>query len=388
MKILIVHNGYCLSGGEDAVVASEQAALSGRGHKVIVYRRNNAEFVAKPALKKILYLLTGSFFSRDTFRELSALIERERPDMAHVHNIFFMVSASVYAACSKYSVPVVQTLHNYRYICANALLYANGRVCQRCLKLAFLPAMFLRCRNGSCLESTWVWLWITWLRQSGLLNKVARFIALSNFSKSRFVAAGFNESNIVVKPNFVKELPRRKGIGEFVLFAGALADYKGIDDLMLIIERSVGIPFVVAGEGEAEDRLRKWKHSLGSGYSVNIKGPVPFEDLIRLISYASVVIVPSKCPENFPRIIAEAFACAVPVLATDSPVMREIVVNGNGELYGTIDEAVAKLRKMHEDKGFNLVAGEKALQCYREKYTEEENMRILESVYASAMRHA
>lgn len=388
MKILIIHNEYCFSGGEDAVVSSEQAALSARGHTVEVYRCSNLEFSAKPAFKKILFLLSDYFFSQKTFRELSVLIKCRRPDIVHVHNIFFNISASVYAVCHKYSVPVVQTLHNYRYLCPNALFYVKGKICQRCLKGNFFQAVVFCCRNGNLFQSFWAALWNFWLRKSGLLNNIACYIASSEFSKGRFVAAGFDGSKISVKPNFVRALSLRLQEGSFVLYAGALVDYKGIDDLMQIIELSPGIPFVVAGQGPKEQELKNWLSSLDKRYVIEFKGQVSPDVLMGLLSQAAVLLFPSKCYENFPRIIVEAFACGVPVLAADTPVMQEIIVEGSGQLYSTINDAVPKLSKMFFQKKINAEAGKKAAQCYREKYTEEKNMQLLESVYAVAIEGA
>jgi len=385
MKVLIIHNGYCLPGGEDSVVASEQAALSARGHQVISYYRNNREFSSMPASGKALFLITEYFFSRRTARELSALIEREKPDIVHVHNIFYTISPSVYTVCRKYAIPIVQTLHNYRYLCPNALFFVNGRICQRCLSGNFLRAVLLRCRNGSVLESLWSSLWVWRLRKSGFLNSINRYIALSEFSKSRFVAAGFDESRISVKPNFVKALPKRLEAGSFVLYAGALVDYKGVDELMRIIERSVGIPFVIAGQGPKEKELRNWLSSLDNRYIIEFKGQVSADVMAGLLSNASVLLFTSRCYENFPRIIVEAFSCGVPVLASDTPVMKEIIEDGNGELYGTVDDASQKLKNLFFQKQANDIAGKKAMQCYVQKYTQDRNMDMLESIYKSAV---
>ena len=60
-------------------------------------------------------------------RELGELVRRERPNVAHFHNTFPLITPSAYAACREQGVPVVQTLHNYRLVCCAATFFRDGR---------------------------------------------------------------------------------------------------------------------------------------------------------------------------------------------------------------------------------------------------------------------
>src|SRR6266478_8564402 len=131
MKILVAHNSYLRRGGEDVTAEQEMALLRAHGHSVVEYRRSNAE-IAEASLHG-LPLLRQAVWAADSHRDFRELVHRERPDIAHFHNTFTMISPSAYYACAEYGVPIVQTVQNYRLLCPNASLFRNGQVCESCV---------------------------------------------------------------------------------------------------------------------------------------------------------------------------------------------------------------------------------------------------------------
>ena len=81
---------------------------------------------------QVLHTAASMSWSRSTYDELTRLLRHERPDVAHFHNTFPLITPSAYAACRDAGVPVVQTLHNYRLICCAATFFRDGKVCQLC----------------------------------------------------------------------------------------------------------------------------------------------------------------------------------------------------------------------------------------------------------------
>ncbi|MCL1857586.1 MAG: glycosyltransferase, partial [Kiritimatiellaeota bacterium] len=132
MKILIVHNYYQHAGGEDAVFKTECAMLTKAGHEVVTWEtHNDAIDTSTPA--KALRTAVKTVWNRDSYHALRAVIHTHRPDVVHFHNTFPLISPAAYWACKKENTPVVQTLHNFRLGCLNALLFRRGRVCEKCL---------------------------------------------------------------------------------------------------------------------------------------------------------------------------------------------------------------------------------------------------------------
>src|SRR3954447_20391072 len=105
MRVVIAHNAYQLSGGEDAVVTAETDLLRSHGHDVIEYRRHNDEITGSSLIR----LAGGTVWSKRTYRELTTLLARERPQVVHSHNTFPLVSPSLYWAAANAGVAVVQT---------------------------------------------------------------------------------------------------------------------------------------------------------------------------------------------------------------------------------------------------------------------------------------
>src|SRR2546428_5328072 len=123
VKLLLVHNSYQQSGGEDQVFASELELLASHGHDVVRFTAHND---AVRQLSK-LSLAFRTSWNPTTYREMRAVLQRERPQIVHVHNTLPLLSPAVYYAAGAARVPGVQTLHNYRLVCPGALLLREQR---------------------------------------------------------------------------------------------------------------------------------------------------------------------------------------------------------------------------------------------------------------------
>jgi len=125
-------------------VEAQVSLLRERGHKVILYTRHNAEIERYGLLQKAAFF-PAAVFSRRTYYEIRTVVARERPDVVHVHNVFPLISPSVYRALKDSGVPVVQTAHNFRFLYPNALFYTHGRICERCKYGNMLHAVRWKC---------------------------------------------------------------------------------------------------------------------------------------------------------------------------------------------------------------------------------------------------
>lgn len=123
MKILVVHNHYLEKGGEDEVVSAEVRLLEEHGHKVILYEKSNEQIKNLPFFKKLIFMLLELNFSKTVYKEVKEIIKKETPDIVHIHNIFICITPSVYLALKEENIPVVQTLHNYRFFCLRGTFF-------------------------------------------------------------------------------------------------------------------------------------------------------------------------------------------------------------------------------------------------------------------------
>src|SRR5262245_4787666 len=130
MKILVAHNRYQQYGGEDSVFDSEVELLRAAGHDVETLIKSN-DAIKSPIDKIVTMARTAR--NRHGMVAMAARIENFRPDVVHVHNFFPLLSPGIYEVCRAANIPVVQTLHNFRPICANGLLLRSNQSCHLCV---------------------------------------------------------------------------------------------------------------------------------------------------------------------------------------------------------------------------------------------------------------
>ena len=221
MRILAIHNRYQIRGGEDEVYEAEVSLLREMGHQVEVYEASN-DRVAK--LGK-LRLAADTVWSKEAYRDVEHQLKKQRPDVVHVQNFFPLISPSVYYAAKAQGVPVVQTLHNYRLLCPNALFFRDGKVCEDCLgQIIPYPGVMHGCYRENKVASAGVATMLSVHRAMNTWTKmVDSYITLTEFARQKFIAGGIPAEKIVVKPNFVR--PSQNLEVEAVVTLSLLADF-------------------------------------------------------------------------------------------------------------------------------------------------------------------
>lgn len=388
MRILVVHNFYQQPGGEDYVFAAETALLEEHGHEVIRYTAHNDDLRNMRAIDQAQRML----WNQHTWDELSALIERTRPDIAHFHNTFVLISPAAYDACVRAGVPVVQTLHNYRLICANALLLRNQQPCHRCLgKTPPWPGVWHACYRGSHLQSAGLVAMLTAHRWRGTWqSQVSRYIALSEFAREQFIAGGLPAAKIAVKPNFVMPDPGCKTqTGDYALFVGRLSTEKGVETL-LEAWTSAGarkVPLYIVGDGPLMETVQRTvtENQLSE---VAILGRVAHHEVVELLHRARLLVFPSICYENFSLVLVEAFACGVPVVGSGLGSTSEIIAHGHtGLLFasGDAQDLAAKVTWLWERPARAAQMGRAARAVFETDYSAESNYKLLCQIYDQAI---
>lgn len=382
-RILQVHNIYHHAGGEDIVVANENRLLAEHGHEVLQDLSHNDTI--RGAYRKLVVAWQAPYSHRSR-QHMSQVIGTVRPDIVHVHNFFPLLTPAIYDACQDAGVPVVQTLHNYRTICAGALLMRDGRPCEDCIGRSPYQAVLHGCYRDSRLGSLAVARMIgRHQRKKTWHTKVDRLIALTEFGRQKFIEAGFPGERIRVKPNFVKDpVPQpRNAAGQLrALCVGRLSAEKGIRTL-LEAWSTLDVQLNMAGSGPLEDTVRQ-----AGLANINCLGQVAPSAVTHEMQAASVLIFPSECYEGFPMTIVEAFSCGLPVIASRLGSMAEIVEDGVTGLHfvpGDADDLAAKVRWAEAHPEEVQVMGRNARKAFEERYTEGANYRTLLSIYREAL---
>lgn len=392
MNILLVHNTYQQPGGEDVVFTQERRMLENKGHRVSTYERSNWEANEYIGLRQIS-LARRTVWASDTRREFVHILRAQKPDIVHVHNTFPMISPSIYSACSEVKVPVVQTLHNYRLLCPAGTLFRDGKVCEECMTSSLLRGVEHACYRNSRAATAAAALMLAFHRMRGTWEReISCYVALTDFSKSKFVEGGLPAERIFVKPNFVDPDPAaRTGDGDYALFVGRLSPEKRVSTVLQAWKRlRLPIPIVVIGGGpdKAELEAQAAQDNLGN---VRFHGQVPREQTLAAINHARFLVFSSEWYENFPVTIAEAFACRTPVIASRLGAMAEIVSDGYSGLHFTPGDPEDLAHKVewawtHPDE--IRAMGENARKEYESKYTAEKNYPRLMEIYEHAKAFA
>ena len=385
MKILLVHNTYQQAGGEDVVFQQEKQNLQRGGHRVATYERSNHELEQYSALQRATLIKT-IVWNTDSRREFAQLLARESPDLVHVHNTFVMISPSIYSACREQGVPVVQTLQNYRLMCPGALFFRDGKVCEECVEHSLWRGIQHGCYRDSQLQTAGVALMLAWHRQLKTYHELVDCsVAATEFSRAKFVAAGFNPDKIVVKPNFMDQDPRpRERAGDYAVFTGRLSQEKGVATLVAAWERvHSGIPLKIVGDGPLRAGLEAQAKARGLK-GITFCGRLSREESIATVKGSRFQITPSVWYEGFPMVIVEAFACGVPVLCSRLGGMQEIVEESSTGLHfnpGDAEDLAAKVEWAWNHPAELAEMGLAARRKFETDYTAEKNYTRLMEIY-------
>lgn len=391
MKILLAHNFYQQPGGEDVVFEQERQLLQRAGHTVLCYQRSNYEANSYSGVKR-LQLALRTIWSEDTRQTFARLLNREHPDIVHVHNTFLMISPSIFSACRDAGIPVVKTLHNYRLYCPAATFFRNGHVCEDCVNKNLASGIVHGCYRGSRAATATVALELSVHRwRHTWTQDVDCYIALTEFARTRFLRAGLPADRVFVKPNFVYPDPgsRPNSEGSYALFVGRLSEER----LRALLSawsllKDPQIPLLIVGGGPQLEDFRQRAASKGLN-GVTFLGHQSREKVTAAMQSARFLVFSSEWYESFPVTIAESFASGVPVICSRIGAMKEIVQDGQTGLTfapGNAAELAAKVEWAWNHPQELSIMGNAARREYETKYTAEQAYPQLMEIYRSAMR--
>jgi glycosyltransferase involved in cell wall biosynthesis len=383
MRILMVHNHYLIRGGEDECVEAELRLLRAAGHEVDLFTETNSSLDHGAGASAALRAL----WSTESHRAIGDALSRTRYDLIHVHNFFPRLSPAVHYAARSAGVPVVQTIHNYRLLCANAHFYRDRQPCESCLgRVMPWPAIVHRCYRQSAGASAAVGAMLTLHRALDTWNRtVDVYVAPSEFVRRKLVAGGLPAERIVVKPHFVDPDPGAGGGGGHALFIGRLSDEKGAGTL-LKAWTTLGpkLPLTLVGSDGLGPGLASQAARLPG---VRWLGTQPMSEVHSLMRDARMVVVPSECYETFGRVVIEAFAAGTPVVASRIGAVEELIDEGRtGLLFraGDVEDLVAKVERLCDDRAALTAMRAAARHEFERRYTAERNYAMLMEIYTRA----
>jgi glycosyltransferase involved in cell wall biosynthesis len=379
MKILLVHNTYQQSGGEDAVFQHEGKLLEQYGNTVLHETKDNEEI--NGFIQKVKTAL-NTVYSISAKKAFSHRLKREKPDVVHIHNFFPLFTPAIFYAAKALKIPTILTLHNYRIICPTALLMHKGKVNERSIKSGPIWTIRHRVYKDSLPGTVALAGMILFHRIVGTWKKqVDCFVVLTEFAKNKFIEAGIPADKIKVKPNFIPDPHDEKSAiekkGGFGIYVGRLSAEKGISTLLKAWE-AIDYPLKIVGDGPLMNEVIS-----ANNPNIEILGFQKNEQVQQLIQDADFLIMPSEWYEGFPMTLLESFANATPALVSDIGSLAEIVEHGKTGLKfeaGNVDSLIASVQCFLNESDRQQLSLN-ARRAYLTNYTPSTNYKSLMSIY-------
>ncbi|NIM19400.1 MAG: glycosyltransferase [Candidatus Latescibacteria bacterium] len=411
MDILLCNKFFYEKGGAERYFFSLSRALEERGHRAIHFSMHHPDNVESTYrgyfVKEKRYddslgaweaLSQGVSFirSREAAKRMKELVTDQRPQIAHLHNIYHQITPSIVPVLKRAGVPIVMTLHDYKLICPNYTLFARGTHCNRCIGGKFHQALLARCNGGSLTRSALLALEAYWQKWTHVYDAIRLFISPSRFLMERFIDAGFSPERVIHLPSFVHDdIPRAKEAseenrllalpGKYVLYFGRLSEEKGLFSLLDALKQCDNVTLVFAGDGPLFGSLKGCAES--HGLDVHFMGYVQKPALDRIIENARAVVLPSLWPENAPFTVLEAASLGVPVIVSDMGGLPEMAELLGGIVFPSGDSGslAEKITRIWSDDALADRMGRNASNAVERQYRKDVHIDALETIYHSVL---
>lgn len=386
MRVLLVHNYYQQAGGEDTVFEQEAALLRDNGVTVetLIFTNETFDGTWLGNIKSA----AQAFYNSDSAQRLAGVLDAFRPDVVHIHNLFYTASPAVILVAKQRGIPVVMTLHNYRLVCANGLLMRPGKTpCEDCLT-STIPLAGIRhgCFRDSAAQTAHLTLLTSVHRLLNTWKQVDRFIVLTEFARQTFLRSSLHlkPEQVAVKPNSLINLGYAPFTerADFFLYVGRLTNDKGIQTLIDAAYKA-SFPVHIIGTGPmlgmVQEAAKKLDH-------VTYLGVQPRQAVWDAIRQCRALVVPSLCYEGLPTVILEAFASGTPVICSDQKNLNQIIDNTQtGLLFKTGDSNDLVRIINHSDSVDLEKLAQSGYQKYLASYTPERSFQGLRAIYEAVI---
>jgi len=394
MKILIVQTYHHYRGGDATYGFSLANLLRKNGHQVNFFGMQHPlnlpceddkyfvdyiDFREANVNKNIISgirVLSRSIYSTHVREKFKAIIEDKKPNFIHIQNLHGHLTPSILFEAKKNNIPVVMTLHDFKFICPNTHLLSHNEICESCEGKKFYNCLIKKCKKNS-LSASFVAVLEAYIHRAlKIKDLIDVYISPSEFLKNKHTQYGWYGKRIEVINNFLNSNRLKncsKTNAKYVLYLGQLEPWKGVSTLLKAAKELPQISFKLLGSGSSKDELIKQKADSVLN-NVEFEGFKTGEELNQNIQRASIIVVPSECYENYPYSVMEAMAFGKPVIASNLGGIPELVINNKtGFLFekGNYFELAEKIKKLFSDEVKLLEFGQNAYEFASNNLNEE-----------------
>jgi len=293
-----------------------------------IYRAVNGHFTSAGRFRSTL----GDRFLADS---MARVVRETRPHLIHIHHLMGLPAGPL--ATIGRAVPLVVTLHDYWWVCANAQLITDyhGEVCEG-------PRCWLNCARCGLARAGAGRAWLLsplvaslfgWraLILRRLMPHVAAWIAPTAFVANWHTAHRFPAGRMHVVGHGI-ELPsltrpeHPDGMVSHFAYIGGLSQQKGIH---VLIDAFNALPasarLTVAGDESAFPDYCTALRARAVHPGIRFVGRLDRAEVWQTLEDADALVVPSLWYETSSLAIQEAFATGTPVVVADHGALSERV---------------------------------------------------------------
>lgn len=376
MKILQIHKYFTKKRGGGSVTAFFEIAkmLQNRGHEVSIFSMQDPQNETTPCAKyfpshfdlnakagfwKKIHWAGKLIYNREAKNKMTELIDAEKPEIAHLHNIYHYLTPSIISPLKKKHIPVVMTLHDYKIICPNYKLFNQGKICEKCK-----GGKYYQCFLNKCLKKSWSASFLAMLE--AYFHKVLKsydqvdlFLAPSDFMRKKCIEFGLAPEKIKKMRysfDFKETQVALEKIEEknYFLFLGRLSEEKGLINLIQAVKKLVvnekmnNNYLLIVGKGPQEVKLKKLVQRENLKDKVIFAGFKEGLDLKEIIQKSKFVVVPSVWYDNSPLVVIESQFFGKPVLVSDRGGTKESIIEGQTGLIFKSDNLADLAQKISQ----------------------------------------
>lgn len=396
MRVLLVNKFHYRKGGAETYYFTIGQELENLGHEVAYFSMKHPEnvpcaqekyFVTQREYNNVKNPLSAVrdgmalIYSHEAKRNFQALCEEFKPDVIHLNNVHRQITLSILDApyLQDHHVPVVYTAHDHVTVCpAYLMMDGEGKVCDRCVEdRKYRHCIEHKCVKGSRAKSTLAVAEASFYRHHGSYKKIDVVIAPSEYMRAKLIEGGWPKDKVVARKNFasrdILERAKRDSASSgasknpYFLFFGRISKEKGIDvlvDAFRIV--AVEMPewrLIIAGDGPERASLEESLRGTDVSNRISFVGFKRGGELQDLISNAAFAVSGSRCRENMPYSVIEAFAAGTPSIGSRIGGIPELICNGvTGFLCEPGDVSSMRVGLLSAAKLYSDVKGYQAMQ--------------------------
>lgn len=344
MKILLVNKYHYVKGGSETYYFGLGNLLTKLGHEVIYFSMadennhpckeegffvSNVDFNGKTSIFHKVKAGFRVLYSFEAQKNISALIEQEKPDIVHINLVHRHLTLSIINEIKKYNIPIVYTVHDLNCVCPNHEMLVNGKVCELCLTGKYMNCIKHKCIKGSTAKSALGAIEAMNYKRMKIYDKIDLYITPSYFYKKKLEESGIIHPEIIHMKNFLPldtKFSDENPDNGYLLYFGRISEEKGIITLLKAMTKlNNNVPLYILGTGPLEDEVKEFIKENHLENKVKMFGFKSGDELKKFVAEAKCIILPSEWYENGPYAIMEAMSQGKPVIVSRYGGLPEIV---------------------------------------------------------------